>query len=132
MSQLSSGSSQLASGASNLKGGAKELQGGTMTLAQGTDSLVSGAAQFSAGLDEAKAGFAEIAATSTQIVTAVNDLDGKTQGAPQMSIKEMRTLCNALLDAVTQQERALTDLRGKISNLISLAESLEGLSLIHI
>ena len=126
VSQLSSGSSQLASGASGLKGGAAELQGGTTTLAEGTESLVSGAAQFSAGLDEAKAGSAEIAAASAQLVTAVNDLDGKTQGAPQMSIKEMRALCNALLDAVTQQERALTDLRGKISTLVSLAESLEG------
>ena len=126
VSQLSSGSSQLASGASSLKGGAAELQGGTTTLAEGTESLVSGAAQFSAGLDEARAGSAQIAAASAQIVTAVNELDGKTQGAPQMSIGEMRALCNALLDAVSQQERALTDLRGKIGTLVSLAESLEG------
>lgn len=119
VSQLSSGSSQLASGASGLKGGAAELQSGTTTLTESTESLVGGAAQFSAGLDEARAG-------SAQIVTAVNDLDGKTQGAPQMSIREMRTLCNALLDAMSQQERALTDLRGKISTLVSLAESLEG------
>lgn len=125
VSQLSSGSSQLASGAYSLKGGAKELQGGTTTLAEGTESLVSGAAQFSAGLDEARAGSAQIAAASAQIVTAVNDLDGKIQGAPQMSIGEMWALCNALLDAVTQQERALTDLRGKIGTLVSLAESLE-------
>lgn len=126
VSQLSSGSSQLASGASSLKGGAAELQGGTTTLAEGTESLVGGAAQFSAGLDEARAGSAQIAAASAQIVTAVNELDGKTQGAPQMSIGEMRALCNALLDAVSQQERALTDLRGKIGTLVSLAESLEG------
>ena len=126
VSQLSSGSSQLASGASGLKGSAAELQSGTTTLAEGTESLVSGAAQFSAGLDETKAGSAQIAAASAQIVDAVDAVDGKTQGSPQMSIGEMRTLCNALLDAVTQQEHALTDLRGKIATLVSLAESLEG------
>ena len=125
VSQLSSGSSQLASGASGLKGGAAELQSGTTTLAEGTESLVGGAAQFSAGLDEARAGSAQIAAASAQIVDAVDAVDGKTQGSPQMSIGEMRTLCNALLDAVSQQERALTDLRGKIATLVSLAESLE-------
>ena len=126
VSQLSSGSSQLASGASGLKGGAAELQSGTTTLTEGTESLVGGAAQFSAGLDEARAGSAQIAAASVQLVTAANELDGQTQGAPQMSIKEMRSLCNALLDAVSGMESALTDLRGKIATLVSLAESLEG------
>ena len=125
VSRLSSGSSRLASGASSLKGGAKELQGGTVTLAEGTESLVGGAAQFSAGLDETRAGSAQIAAASAQLVAAVDDVEGKTQGAPQMTIAETRALCNALLDAVSQMEGALTDLRGKLSGLTALAESLE-------
>lgn len=125
VSQLSSGFSQLASGASGLKGSAAELQSGTTTLTEGTESLVGGAAQFSAGLDEARAGSAQIAAASAQIVATVDEAEANTQDAPQMTIGEARAMCNAMLDAVSQQERALTDLRGKIATLVSLAESLE-------
>lgn len=125
VSQLSSGSYQLANGASSLKGGASELQGGAMTLAEGTNSLVSGAAQFSAGLDEAKAGSAELAAASAQIVSAADSFSEKTEGIPQMSISELRALCNAMLQTASCQESALLKLQEALSSLISTAESFE-------
>ncbi|MGN0803674.1 MAG: hypothetical protein ACI4MF_13865 [Candidatus Faecivicinus sp.] len=125
VSQLSSGSSRLASGASSLKGGAAELQGGAVTLAEGTDSLVSGAAQFSAGLDEARAGSSELAAASAQIASAVDSFEEKTSGSPQMSIGELRSLCSAMLSAVSCQEASLKALQEKLSNLTATAKALE-------
>ena len=125
VNQLSRGSSRLYSGANSLKGGASELHTGAMTLSEGTASLVAGAADFTDGLSQVKDGSEALAAASGQIMQVVNAYEqaGAGTGA-DMTLSELRQLCNRLLDTVTLMEGLLDAMSDRHAALTETARTI--------